>query len=227
MTWMILLGFGAYVLAIRAAREAWQKRWLRYGKTDAACGMTGTEVAKKVLASDGVEDVSIVRGRAWDTARYDAVRRRVVLGPGVHDGRSVGAVFLAAQAATESLPDLRREAAGGWRRWVTGFGRSGVGIGVLVLVVAGCFRPVFFRMLPLIILLGGVVLLLGHGLTLGWEYRVARVAARRLDGLGLVGTREEEAFGEMAKAVPLREVTGIFQSVGRVVGSLLPFRGWR
>lgn len=227
MTWLLVLAFAAYLVVFRAAREAWNRRWTKFSAEEASCGLTGAEVVRRMLAADGVQGVRVARGRGGDTARYDGVRKRVILGRDVHEGKSIAAVTVAAHAAAEALPALRREPAGVWRRRVTGFGRGGIGVLVLGLFGVACFRPILFRLLPWLILAGGVFLLAAHALTLGWEYRVAKLANERLDASGWITRREEEAYREMGKAAPLREVTGIFHGIGRVFAALLPLRGWK
>ena len=227
MFWPLLVVFAFYLLVFRAAGEVWARRWGKYSGQAAACGRSGEDVARQLLAEGGADDIRVARGRAHDTSRFDPSRKCVLLGPGVHDGRSIGALAVAAQAAVEALPGVRTNAAGNWRRSVVTFGRGGAGLVVLGCVFFALFRPILWRILPYAWVGCGLVLLAGHALTLGWEYQVAAEAMRRLQRAGCIGRGEEDAFEEMRKAVPLREVHGIGASLGRAFSALVPTKGWK
>ena len=227
MPWLLILAFSAYLLVFRAAAEAWGRRWEKYSKQPASCGLSGEDVARLLLAAAKVEDIRVVRGRAAESARFEGRGKKILLGPAVYEGRSVAAVALAAQAVVEALPGLRSNPGGAWRRWVVMFGRGGAGLAVIGMAVLCVFTRLPFRTVIYVWLGCALVLLLGHGLTLGWEYQVSAEAAKRLRQQGWIRRDEEEAFEEMRKAVPLRDVLGIGAALRRAFSSLVPMKGWK
>jgi Zn-dependent membrane protease YugP len=59
-------------------------------------GLTGAEVAHRILADAGIHDVEIDRVETWLGDHYDPSKKRLCLSPGVYDSDSVAAVGIAA-----------------------------------------------------------------------------------------------------------------------------------
>ena len=71
-----------------------QRRFDKYGEVPA--GMTGSEVASRMLAAHGIRDVKIVSIPGKLTDHYDPTTRTVNLSENVYYGRSVAAAAVAA-----------------------------------------------------------------------------------------------------------------------------------
>ncbi len=225
--WLILFGFIAYVLIFALAAGSWQKRKLNLGGRALRSGMTGHEVTRRILEDNGVEVVPVRRAREPELARFEVGRRRLALGSDIHDGTNLFAVLSAAHAAVQALPGTVAEPAGRWRRSVVSFGHTGAGAIIMTLIVVAIFRPIVWRLVLPAWLLLGVLLLLGHLSSLSWEYRLADRAVAELRRLGVIGISEEDDCAALAKALPLRDIRGVGESVRRFLGALLPFKGWR
>lgn len=226
--WLLLAGFLAYVLVFGAARASWERRKATLGARTARSGVTGAEVARRILEAHGVQGlVPVRRSRERAAARFEPAKRRLALGSEIHDGTSMLAVLSAAHAAVHALPGTAAQPAARWRRSVLGFGRIGCGAIILGIAVTAIFRPIFWRLLPAVWLFCGVLLLLGHLSSLRWEYQMASRAVAELRQLGLIGISEEDDLAALAKALPLRDLRGVGDSVRSFLSALLPFKGWK
>ena len=73
-----------------------QSRFNKYSQIPISNGMTGADVARKMLADNGIYDVEVVPARGMLTDHYDPRSKRVALSEGVYGSRSVAAAAVAA-----------------------------------------------------------------------------------------------------------------------------------
>ena len=73
-----------------------QSRFSKYSKVPVANGMSGAEVAQKMLHDHGIYDVKVVPSRGMLTDHYNPQTKTVALSEGVYASRSVAAAAVAA-----------------------------------------------------------------------------------------------------------------------------------
>lgn len=73
-----------------------QSRFSKYSKVPVANGMSGAEVAQKMLHDHGIYDVKVVPARGMLTDHYNPRTKTVALSEGVYASRSVAAAAVAA-----------------------------------------------------------------------------------------------------------------------------------
>lgn len=73
-----------------------KSKFSKYSKVTLANGMSGREVAEKMLRENGIYDVQVTSTPGFLTDHYDPTKRTVNLSPEVYDGRSVAAAAVAA-----------------------------------------------------------------------------------------------------------------------------------
>jgi Zn-dependent membrane protease YugP len=80
-----------------------KRNFAKYSKVPSSSGLTGAQVAKSILAGNGLHNVRIeqVPGRLSD--HYDPASRVLRLSPEVYDGRSVAAAGIAAHECGHAL----------------------------------------------------------------------------------------------------------------------------
>ena len=91
--WIIFIGFAllSWVVSNRL-----QRKFETYSQIPLPNGMTGREVAEKMLHDNGIYDVEVVPARGMLTDHYDPRSKRVALSEGVYGSRSVAAAAVAA-----------------------------------------------------------------------------------------------------------------------------------
>ena len=73
-----------------------QSRFRKYSQIPTSNGMSGAEVAKKMLNDNGIYDVKVVATRGMLTDHYNPQTKTIALSEGVFDSRSVAAAAVAA-----------------------------------------------------------------------------------------------------------------------------------
>ena len=93
MIWIILFAVMAASAVIQAVLNA---KFKKYSKIPNDAGMTGADIARKMLADNGITDVTVtsVEGRLTD--HYNPMDKTVNLSPDVYAGDSVAAAAVAA-----------------------------------------------------------------------------------------------------------------------------------
>src|SRR5262249_37891130 len=73
-----------------------KSKFSKYSKIPLANGMTGSEVAKKMLKDNGIYDVQVTSVDGFLTDHYNPTTKTVNLSPEVYNGNSIAAAAVAA-----------------------------------------------------------------------------------------------------------------------------------
>ncbi len=128
----IYIIFGAFALISWAVSANLQSKFKKYSKIPLSYGMTGREVAEKMLRDNGIYDVKVISTSGQLTDHYNPVNKTVNLSEGVYASNSVAAAAVAAhecghavQHATAYAPLTMRSKlvpvvsfASNWMQWV-------------------------------------------------------------------------------------------------------------
>lgn len=87
---LVFSGIGALV------SNRLKSKFKHYSQVPMTNGMSGAEVAEKMLASYNIRDVKIVMGQGMLTDHYNPLKKVISLSPDVYQGRSVAAAAVAA-----------------------------------------------------------------------------------------------------------------------------------
>lgn len=100
MIWIIVLAVMAASGIVQAVLNA---KFKKYSKIPNDAGMTGADVARKMLADNGITDVTVtsVEGRLTD--HYNPEDKTVNLSPDVYSGNSIAAAAVAAHECGHAL----------------------------------------------------------------------------------------------------------------------------
>ena len=91
--WLILI---LVMLLSMIVQGMLQSRFRKYSKVPVGNGMSGAEVAMKMLNDNGIYDVKVVPTRGMLTDHYNPTTKTVALSEGVYSSRSVAAAAVAA-----------------------------------------------------------------------------------------------------------------------------------
>lgn len=90
------LSFGLLMLASFLVQNMLQRRFEKYSKVPLTNGMTGAEVARKMMNDNGIYDVKVKCIPGMLTDHYNPATKTVNLSEAVYSGRSVAAAAVAA-----------------------------------------------------------------------------------------------------------------------------------
>lgn len=93
MIWIIFIGIAILSYAVQANL---QQKFKKYGQEPLASGLTGKEVAEKMLHDNGIYNVSVISTPGQLTDHYNPTNQTVNLSEGVYNSRSVAAAAVAA-----------------------------------------------------------------------------------------------------------------------------------
>ena len=104
----IILNYGLLLLGliITIAADIYINcSYKKYRQVKSKSGLTGFEVAKKILKKNGLDDIHVVAIKGELTDHYDPKRKVVRLSQSVFDGDSIASVSVAAHEVGHALQD--------------------------------------------------------------------------------------------------------------------------
>jgi Zn-dependent membrane protease YugP len=193
----LLLSVPALVITIWAH---WSIRRARSAgsKIAASCGLTGAEAATAILNKSGVPPIAIAPERGPLCNHYDADRKTLRLAHGIHDGRSLAALAIAAHEAGHAIQDA---AGARWlilRNLVVPWATIGSQLAALVLL-AGFVVGTDRLILAGVLLFSALVVI--QLVNLPVEYDASRRARLALDSMEIVSEEEKPIAGNVLDAV--------------------------
>ncbi len=93
MLWVILIGFMILGWAVSSQLKS---RFKKYSKTLISSGLSGREIAERMLNDHGIYDVDVISVPGKLTDHYNPAKKTVNLSPDVFNGRHVAAAAVAA-----------------------------------------------------------------------------------------------------------------------------------
>ena len=92
----LILIFGGFMLLSWIVSSRLKSKFREYAKIPMSYGMTGKDVAEKMLRDNGIHDVRVVSVQGQLTDHYNPANKTVNLSPEVYMGRGVSAAAVAA-----------------------------------------------------------------------------------------------------------------------------------
>lgn len=199
----------ALILSVWAQAKV-KRSYAKYAKVPSSTGLTGAEIAQRILDNNGLHEVKIERVGGMLGDHYDPSKRVLRLSPDVFAGRSVAAAGIAAHECGHAL---QHKAA----------------YGPLVLRQTMAPAAIWGSNLSWILILAGLFLNLtgltwvGIGLfsvavlfslvTLPVEFDASKRAKEILPSLGLVGPRDRDGVAAVLNAAAMTYVAAAATAV--------------
>ncbi len=73
-----------------------KSKFSEYSKVPTSSGLSGRELAEKMLHDNGIYDVSVISVQGFLSDHYDPIKKTVNLSPDVYEGRNISAAAVAA-----------------------------------------------------------------------------------------------------------------------------------
>lgn len=186
----------------------------RYSQVPLASGLSGAQVAHRILAGAGINDVSVEGIDSYLGDHYDPTKKRLCLSPAVYQGRSVAAAGIAAHECGHAIQHARAYAPLQLRMMVvpaTMFASQ-----LLPFVVLG---GLFFNIFGLILLGIAVysVITLFQLITLPVEYNASSRAKAVLQEHGLVSRQEAQGVNKVLNAAALTYVAALISAIANLL----------
>ena len=98
-----LVFFGISILVSSILKS----KFTKYGKVGLASGLTGKEIAEKMLRENGIYDVQVISVNGFLSDHYNPIKKTVNLSPEVYSGTSVAAAAVAAHECGHAVQHAR------------------------------------------------------------------------------------------------------------------------
>jgi Zn-dependent membrane protease YugP len=220
-----LLFLGTLAISLWATWKV-QSAYAKYSRVPASSGLSGAEVAYRILAAAGIYDVQIYEGNQPMGDHYDPIHKRLVLSSQNFHGTSTAAVGVAAHECGHALQHKLAYAPLNWRMASTsmvGFANMTVAVLPIFGLLTGLLRP----MLLILCLAWGMIMLFNL-ITLPVEFDASARAKRILREMGVVqGSGEAAAVSRVLDAAALTYVAAFITSLAYLLYYLLPLLGGR
>jgi uncharacterized protein len=223
ISWII---FGVVALASWIIQASLTSKFKKYSKIPIPNGMTGRDVAEKMLRDNGLYDVKITCTPGQLTDHYNPLTKTVNLSESVYHANSVAAAAVAAhecghavQHATAYMPLQMRSKlvpvvsfASGWMQWV---------------LLAGI---IFFNSFPQLLLIGIILFAtttLFSFITLPVEINASQRALAWLSNAGITNYSTQEPAKDALKTAAYTYVVAALGSLATLIYYIMIFMGRR
>ncbi len=170
-----------------------KSKFKKYSQIPTLSGMSGKEIAEKMLSDNGIRDVKVISVPGKLTDHYNPMDRTVNLSPDVYQGRHVAAAAVAAHECGHAVQHARAYT---WLQMrsqmvpIVNFSNSMMGTVFIIGIFGGSFLGLGWEnMLKIFILLQAVVTAFTL-VTLPVEFDASSRALVWLKSSGITGDRE-------------------------------------
>ena len=208
--WIIFLGTlalsGIASLMVRSA-------YSRYSKVGSISGLTGAQAARRILDSNGLQNVQVTMCGGTLTDHYDPTSRTLVLSEGNFHGNSVAAIGVAAHEAGHALQHQALYAPLHWRMAAVGITNT-AGMIIPFIGLAGFFLPIKLVLLVMTVAMG--IVMLFQLITLPVEFDATARAKRAVSSMVLVATgAETDGMNRVLNAAALTYVAAFIGALAQ------------
>lgn len=223
---MIYIIFIAFALISFAVQKSLQHRFEKYSKVPLPYGLTGRDIAQRMLQENGINDVTITQIDGTLTDHYNPTNHTINLSRGVYDGNSIAAAAVAAHETGHALQHAKAYAplrmrsalvpvvsfASSWMQWV-------LLIGILTV-------QSFPQILLIGIMLFGLTTLFSF-ITLPVEINASKRALAWLNNAGITTNETHPMAEDALRWAAYTYVVAALSSLATLVYYILIFLGGR
>ncbi len=182
------------------------REFSKWKRVRSPMGMSGADVAKRILETNGIPQVTIRQSRGFLTDHYNPVSREIALSPDVFFGKSVSAIAVAAHEAGHAIQHHKGYLPMHIRSYLVPAVSFGSYMGWL-LILAGMILNVYGLALTGLVLFSATLLF--SLVTLPVEFDASRRALESIRRLGLPA----EGMDRVLRAAALTYVASAFASL--------------
>ncbi len=207
---MYLVFAGPPLLLALYAQWKVKRAFNKYARVRTARGVTGAQVARSLLDSQGLTNVRVERVGGFLSDHYDPRGKVLRLSPQVHDTPSVAAAGVAAHEMGHALQDAQGYAPLTLRTAMVPAVQFGSSLGPILFIAGLLLQFTGLAWLGLIFFAASVVFAV---VTLPVEFDASRRAKALLSSQGVLIHGEGEGVNKVLNAAALTYVAGALQAI--------------
>ena len=212
----LLLGFWAQY-RVQAALK-------KYSKVRNGSGLTGAEVARRILSANGLYDVKVEQSQGFLSDHYDPISRTLRLSPDVYLGNSVASAGIAAHETGHAIQHANAYFPLQIRSAIVPTVRIASWLGPIIFMVGLWFAGTTVAWIGLIVFSATALFTL---ITLPVEFDASRRAKAILADTGLVYTADMDGVNSVLDAAAMTYVAAAVQAVSTMLYYLFLLTGRR
>ncbi|PYZ99182.1 Zn-dependent protease [Alteribacter lacisalsi] len=221
------MGLGAFLIyfAILLIIPMWaqmrvKSAFKKYSQVRSSSGMTGAEVARKILNDNGIYDVTVepVKGKLTD--HYDPRSKTVRLSESNYYGNSVAGAAVAAHEVGHAMQDAEDYAFLRFRHALVPIANFGSNTAIFV-IIAGMLLTIPELMLVGIVFMSAAVLF--QLVTLPVEFNASSRAMDQVVSIGVIRNDEERETKKVLNAAALTYVAAAVVAVAELIRFILMY----
>jgi Zn-dependent membrane protease YugP len=189
----------------------------RYSQVATTRRMSGAEVARRILDSQGLREVRVEPATGFLSDHYDPRTKVVRLSPDVYQGQSVAAAGIAAHETGHALQHQEGYLPLQARSLMVPTVQIGSWLGPIIFLIGLFTVPIFGTTLAWagLLLFGGTVIF--ALVTLPVEFDASRRAKEMLENQGLIYPMEMDGVNAVLNAAALTYVAGAAQAISTLL----------
>ncbi|MFD1065232.1 zinc metallopeptidase [Oceanobacillus locisalsi] len=215
-----LIYFGLLMIIPMLASGKVKSTYTKFSKKPTSSGMTGADVARKILDDNGLHDVQIGMVKGDLTDHYDPRKKQVNLSENNYQGRSMASSAIAAHEVGHAIQDQEEYAFLRFRSALVPLASTGSNIS-MILIIAGMLLGTMNLMLVGIVFFAFAVLF--QLVTLPVEFDASNRAMTQLVSTGIIRNNEERETKKVLNAAALTYVAAALVAVAELLRFILIF----
>lgn len=213
----ILVLIGVVISLLASARV--RTTFARYQREYARCGMTGAQVAERIMMANGIRDVRIENVRGNLTDHYDPAGKVLRLSDAVYSNRSISAVAVAAHEVGHCIQHAKKYAPLKVRTSLVPMANIGSSLS-WVFIIAGLFFSGFSFLVNIGIILFSLAVLF-QIVTLPVEFDASKRALAELERNGILYNDEIAKGRKVLSAAALTYVAAAAAAILQLLRLIL------
>lgn len=219
----ILISLPALLLGLYAQSKV-QGSFNKYSRVRTSNGLTGAEVARRILDMNGLQNVTIEQSRGTLSDHYDPRKKTLRLSQGVHSVPSIAAAGIAAHEAGHAIQHDRKYGPLALRSLMVPSVQLGSWLGPIVFMIGLLFASESLALIGLLMFAATAVFSI---ITIPVEMDASKRAKAMLTSSGVLYTSEMKGVETVLDAAALTYVAGAVQVLSTLLYYALILFGGR
>lgn len=210
---MLFIFIGTLLISLFAT---WRVRsaYSKYSQVQASSGMTGAQIAQRILDRSGITDVTVESQPGTLTDHYDPTHKRLVLSENNYHGTSVAALGVSAHECGHAIQHQQAYAPLHWRMAAVGITNIASQVVMWLPIIGGLFMGMKPGLMISIMAIGWGVMMLFQLITLPVEFDATARAKRILAETGaLAPGAETDGMNRVLNAAAMTYVAAFITSL--------------
>ncbi|MGD6831543.1 zinc metallopeptidase [Sutcliffiella halmapala] len=221
---LYLIYFAILLIVPLWAQSRVKSAYKKYSKVSSSSGLTGAEVATRILHDNGMYDVRVEESRGVLTDHYDPRSKTVRLSSQNYHGTSIAGAAIAAHEVGHAIQDDQAYAFLRFRHALVPIASLGSNMSFFIIFAGLIFGLNNLILLGIIFMAGAVLFQL---VTLPVEFDASNRAMDQVVSLGIINNSEERETKKVLNAAAITYVAAAAVAVAELARFILIYLGNR